>query len=307
MTLQTEYVLFFSDPHCGQSYGLLNPATELDYAGPGQKSDVHKPEMTKWQEFIWQEIIVKGLNAFSSQIAAAPVTLVCGGDCIQGTRYLTHLVTPKLSQQMQIAADAFQYIFTQLNVKRVFLAYGTEAHVGIEGDAESGIVPLIDSPGRPVKATPLAVINVAGADVFIAHHGFYVGEANLRGNAARWLLQRRMIDDMLLLGKRPPALYLTAHVHRYLHISHIETLGGEDIESHAVVCPALCPMSGYARQVTRSMPILATGMVLITITDGKVMNVNRDYILAVDLRESYGYPDGTAPGMRFYSFRSRGN
>ncbi len=300
--MTTEYILAFSDPHCGDIYGLLNPATVLDYAGPNQKPDVHAPQITAWQEYIWNEIIVKGLNAYRDKINDAPVTLVCGGDCIQGTRYLTRLVTPKTSQQCQIAADVFLYMFTQLNIKRVFLAYGTEAHVGIDGDAESGIVPLIDKPNRPVIATPMALVNVAGGLISIAHHGVHVGEAHLRGNAARLMLQRRMMDDIMSLGQFPPVLYLTAHVHKYLHIIHVESVRGKDIESHWVVTPAMCPMNGYARQISRSQPILHTGMVLIEITDGKVRDVNRDYIHEMDLREYYGYKDAD-PGLMAWTWR----
>jgi len=305
MDTTKEYILFMSDGHSGHSFGLMNPATVLDYAGPNQKPDLHQPKTTKWQEKIWSEVIVNGLNAFAAQIGNAPVVFVYGGDAINGTRYLDNLVTPKISQQCQIAADCMRYIFTQLNIKRVYLAYGTEAHVGIDGDAESMLIPLIDSPERPVVATPMAIINVGGADVSIVHHGFYVGEGYLRGNSARLQLQRRMLEDMMLVNKRPPALYLSGHVHRYVHTSHIETWGEEDIESHAIVCPALLPMGGYARQVTRSQPILWTGMVLITITDGHISNVNRDYILPIDMRESYGYPEGQ--GVRFYHWKGRGN
>lgn len=303
--MNAEYVLFLTDLHCGDTYGLLNPNTQIAYSGPDGAVEYHKPIQTGWQELIWG-ILCDALNAYRETIQDAPVVLVVGGDVIQGTRYLSHLITPKLSQQMQIATEAIEYIFTQLNVKRAFLAYGTEAHVGIEGDAESGLVTLLYRPNRPVIATPLARFRVGGGDVFAAHHGFYVGDAHLKANAGRLMLQRRMMDDILLLGKRPPALYLSGHVHKYAHFVHIETVGGEDIESHAVICPAMVPMNGYARMRTRSLPILSTGPVLIKLEDGRVTGINRDFIRYVDMRESYGYESGS-PGMIGFSFRGRGN
>ena len=297
-----EYILFLTDFHSGDTYGLLNPSTTLEYNGPDGRRDIQKPVQTRWQQRIWG-IVVDALNAYHDTIQDAPVVLVVGGDCIQGTRYLTHLITPSITQQLQIAAEAIEYIFTQLNIKRVFLAYGTEAHVGIDGDGEGGLVPLIDRPNRPVVATPMARVNVGGGDVFISHHGFYVGDAHLRGNAGRLMLQRRMVDDMMLLGKRPPVLYLSGHVHKYGHFTHIESIGGEDIESHAVVCPALCPMNGYARMRTKSQPILSTGVVLIKMAGGRVEWVNRDFIQFIDMRENYGYPDGN-PGVMAHPYRN---
>lgn len=302
----TEYLLFMSDLHCGDSYGLMHPDTVLEYSGPDGHRDIHKPDRTRWQELNWA-LLVDALNAYNIIVGSAPVTLVIGGDVIQGTRYLSHLVTPRISDQVQIAVDAIQYIFTQLNIKRVFLAYGTEAHVGIDGDGECALVQLLDRPNRPVVATPMARILVGGGDVCISHHGFYVGEAYLRGNSGRLLLARRMLDDMHLLGKRPPALYLSGHVHKYAHFSHIETIAGEDIESHAVVCPALVPMNGYARQITRSQPILSTGVVLIAMNDGRVADVNRDFVRFVDMRENFGYADNANDGLIGFTFRGRGN
>ena len=159
-----EYIVALSDLHCGDIHGLLNPATKLEYSGPDGSKDIHHPERTAWQNMIWS-LLVDALNTYRATIQDAPVVLVVGGDIIQGTRYLSHLVTPSKTQQMQIATEAIEYIFTQLNVKRVFLAYGTEAHVGIDGEAESGIVPLLDRPNRPVVATPMARVNIGGGDV----------------------------------------------------------------------------------------------------------------------------------------------
>jgi hypothetical protein len=296
----TEHILYFTDPHSGSAYGLLNPATTLEFDGPDGSKDIHSPAMTKWERMIWEQIIVPSMEDFYLQVGSDPVVMVMGGDCIHGNRFISHLHTPKLSEQGKIAKEAFEYMFGRLNIKRVYLAYGTDAHVGIEGDAESWLVPMLDKPNRPVIATPMARIKVGGGVVSIAHHGFYVGEANLRGNAARLQLQRRMNEDMLLTQQRPPCLYLSGHWHRYLHTSHIESLGGEDIESHAIVCPALCVMNGYARQKTKSQPILWTGLVLITITDGKVVNVNRQYIHAIDMRENYGFEENDTPGTLFF-------
>jgi hypothetical protein len=303
METQTEYILYYVDPHSGSWYGLYNPASKLRLDGPEGVADIASWNPRAWQKFIWDDFWVAGLNYFYQKIGDDPVVMVLGGDAIQGNRFLANLMTAQINEQVQLAADAMEYAFGQLNIRRVYLAYGTEAHVGIDGDGECLIAKQLNKQHRPVVATPMALIPVGGGSVSIAHHGFYVGEANLRGNSARLMLQRRMVEDMLLTNQRPPCLYLSGHWHRYLHTSHIESLGGEDIESHIVVCPALCPQNGYARQRTRSQAILWTGLVLIKITDGRVVDVDRTFVRALDMRERLGYTDNDSPGVVAFHYR----
>src|SRR3989304_9944628 len=113
--MPTEYVLFFPDPHCGSKLGLCNPATVLDYAGPNQKPDRKPVELREWQKFLWNKIVIPGLDDLAQRGGDNPVTIICGGDIIQGNLVSQSLISPKLEHQDIIATDVFGYFFAKLN------------------------------------------------------------------------------------------------------------------------------------------------------------------------------------------------
>jgi hypothetical protein len=279
-----EYAIAWNDPHCGSWYGVLSPETKLTDPTSGE---TYNPQLRKWQRFVWDKIIERGCEAFAHITKKDPVTLFANGDLVHGVRGGQNLITSVREEQRTIAVDMVRYFYTQLNVIKTYIAWGTEWHVGEEGDEERGVVKELASGGRDVVSTPMARVNVGGAEFSVAHHGPHVGEAHLRSNTPALFLRRRMYEEIVILQRKPADMYLYAHRHRWAHVVHNEPIKGQDYTSHLVVCPALCVMDGYARSATLSQPVLHTGMVLIIIANGKVVDVDRDYILETDLRQVF--------------------
>lgn len=277
------HILNISDTHGGNRHGLMSPDTVLTTEGAEGKPFTFTPEMTPYQEWMWQDVYLWGIEQAIKMTAGRPVIVIHAGDVTHGNRFTESLVSSRMSHQIAIAVRALAEL-NRVKPVRFFLVHGTDVHVFGEGTAEEEVAERLRGVmGCEVAATPFGLLDIGGVKVDIAHHGPGPGVGWLQGNTARNYAKQHMMDEIFKLHRLPPDIYIRGHNHAYRY-ERVELDDG--IVSHLILCPSFCSMNGYARAVTRSIPWITNGMVLIDIQGGMVTDVH-PLTKTIDIREHF--------------------
>lgn len=289
-----EYLLITGDKHSGALRGLQHPNATVEYDG-----SLRQLIQTSWQKTIWNEIYIAGLDKFDAIVGDAPITVVDGGDLIQGNYHLDDVVSPIIRTQTEISIGTFGEIYARFpNVKQTLLMIGTRAHaLDEEGTVEMFIRDRLRAGGHYTEVLGHGLFQVGGIRVDSAHVGTSAGHGHNRGNSLVNYLKLRMTDELEMLGAIPPELYLRYHYHDFAMGAWTKIIEGQPITSHIILCPPLCSMNGYARGATRSNPLIHIGLILVRVNHSDITII--PHVKVFDIRE---YLTG-GEGVRFYRWR----
>jgi hypothetical protein len=262
--------IVLSDSHANFILGLANPQT----------TKTNEP-----QDWLWNDVYVKGIDIGKKLAGKDDIFVIHVGDITHGNKYNAEQMSTKISEQFIGAADNFQPIVALSNVKSITIANGTPAHSFGEGSAEDVVVEILRGRTKAkIQSTYHSLVNVDGYIIDVAHHGPSTGRRNwLHGNEARWYLKSTMMDE-LDHNKRPADLYLRGHYHSY--VKEWATIWRNDTwyESWMIVCPPLCMPGDFTRQATKSIPLVAPGLILLEIINNKLVQTI-DCTVTLDVRE----------------------
>jgi hypothetical protein len=296
MDITTEYVLVTGDRHSGALRGLQHPDATVEYNG-----SLRPLIQTSWQKTIWDEVYTAGLDKFAAIVQGDPITVIDGGDLIQGNYHIDDVVSPIIRTQVEISLGTFGEIYKRFqNVTRTLLFIGTRAHaLDEEGTVEMFIRDRLRAGGHYTEVQGHGLFGVGDIRVDSAHVGTSAGNGRNRAQSLVNYLKQRMTDEMEMLGAIPPELYLRYHFHDFAMGAWTKIIEAEPITSHILLCPPLCSMNGYARGATRSNPLVHIGMVLIRVTGSAIEFI--PHVCVYDVREHLSDTGGT----RFYKWRGR--
>ena len=208
------------------------------------------------------------------------------GDATQGLRYIDHLVSTRLADQIEIGVMNLRPWFEHAGVTVARMTKGTGSHVLGEGSSEILIGQQLAAlyPDVDVQVVYHGLLDVDGVELDYAHHGPYPGSrAWLKGNVARYDLRSLMLNE-LSAGKVPARVMLRSHYHEWIPP---ETLGmeflGETYWSTLVLTPSYCGLGAHGHQATRSTARQTHGMVAIEVLDGRLGEI-RPFKRTLDLR-----------------------
>ncbi len=274
-----------SDTHGGHKLGLLNPETVLYEENEVGDLIPYTPALTATQEYLWK--------AYTDDMAEVyvwangdPLVLIHNGDATQGLRYIDHLVSTRLADQIEIGVMNLRPWFEHAGVTVARMTKGTGSHVLGEGSSEILIGQQLAAlyPDVDVQVVYHGLLDVDGVELDYAHHGPYPGSrAWLKGNVARYDLRSLMLNE-LSAGKVPARVMLRSHYHEWIPP---ETLGmeflGETYWSTLVLTPSYCGLGAHGHQATRSTARQTHGMVAIEVLDGRLGEI-RPFKRTLDLR-----------------------
>ena len=263
MDTTTEYILVRSDGHSGALRGLQHPEQLIELDGR-----LMPLNQTSWQKTIWDDVYVDGLKYFAEIVGDAPLTVLDGGDLVQGNYHLDDVVSPILKTQFEIGMKTFEPIYkTFPGAYQTVLLIGSRAHaLDEEGTVETVMRDRLRAGGHYCEVYGHGALSIAGAIIDASHIGPNPGKGTNRGNAILNYLKGAMWDELMLLGKIPPDLYLRFHYHDWTPAKTWSLqYQGETITSQALVCPPLSSMNGYGRGATKSVPYVHVGMMLIRV------------------------------------------
>lgn len=278
-------VVVVSDTHGGHRLGLLNPETVLYEENEAGELVAYSPALTATQEYLWK--------AYLDDIADVYVwangdrlILVVNGDQTQGLRFVEHLVSTRLADQITIGIMNLKPWLEQADVKTVRMSKGTGSHVLGEGSSEMLIGQQLTAmyPDVDIQVVYHGLLDVDTVEFDYAHHGPFPGSrAWLKGNVARYDLRSLMLSE-LMAGKKPARVIVRSHYHEWIPP---ETLGlefmGETHWSTLILTPSYCGLGAYGHQATRSTARQTHGLVAIEVIDGRLGEI-RPFKRTLDLR-----------------------
>lgn len=138
-------IIFISDPHCGHIGG---------YVPKSYRQDIY-PRQEEYSGWIDENI-----NAFK------PYDLcICGGDMVDGKGKKSG-GTELLSSDMSVQSDMAVELLRLVNAPKVYMAMGTDYHVGSEEQWESIIAQKIGA----ICCEEEVMVDVAGKIIDVKHH-----------------------------------------------------------------------------------------------------------------------------------------
>lgn len=279
-------LLILSDFHAGHKLGLCPPDIELYDESPDGQLIPFTPELTAFQQMLWLHLTETILTRANEVAGDDPLYLFLLGDPTHGNRHPEQLMTTRAADQIVIAQATSEAIIERLpGVLLVRSAVGTGSHEFGEASASIlvGNALARAHPDLDIRTLYHGYADVNGVNIDYAHHGPTAGRRVwLYGNEARFYLRDIMLRS-ILAGQRPPDLVLRGHIHQLVSVTEGVWAGNRMHSSRLVICPSMCGLSDYARQVTRSAGGIVIGGVIIVVENGHARDP--EYVtLSWDLR-----------------------
>jgi hypothetical protein len=250
----------------------LNPKAELWEEDEVGDWIPYKPQLTATQAYLWQ-CLEEDLATVESIARGAPIWIVHAGDLCHGDKYPEQLVSTRKADQVVIATANVKRVLELPNIQALRLIEGTGAHTFAEGSATILVANQLRAEHRDldIECRAHSLLNIWGVEMDCAHHGPSPGIRNwTAGRQLRYYVQSVMLD-CLADGQNPPGALIRAHNHTGRHETvRIHTRRGT-FTTEAILLPAYCGLSGYARQVTRSKYRIDIGLILLEIIKGKII------------------------------------
>jgi len=276
LTMRRRIVLALADTHAGHRLALLNPETILIGADDDGEAYEWTPEPTETQRLLWT--VYQEHIALAQELAGDDeIVVLHDGDLTNGDKYNAtgkgNIADTTREDQRQIAAMNLTPLLALPNVRRARIITGTASHVPDAAEARIAHA-LAGTTGKDVRSSHHSRFGISGVPFDVAHHGPGPGLRDwLRGNVARYYLRDLILRDRRL-GKEPARVYIRAHFHIWVPETLHDRWRGRQQRFDLTVLPSYTGLTGYARQVTGSEPVVINGLCCYEVVDGKLVDVH---------------------------------
>jgi hypothetical protein len=192
-------ILIISDMHCGHVFGLTDPKWDVSAPDDAER-EVTKPIAIRKALWSW----------FDHELASMerPDVLIVNGDAIEGKGERsggTELLTSDRHVQVDMAAS----VIRRVRARRVFMTYGTAAHVGKEEDFEATLRDKVGA--EKIEAEGHYAIN--GLNIACKH---YIGNSASPMSKTTAMNGAQIRQTLWSIrGQQPRAnLIVRSHIHR---------------------------------------------------------------------------------------------
>lgn len=263
-------IVVASDWHSNFKYGLMNPKVVLYDEKETGDLVPYTPNLTASQTYLW-ELHEKILNEVKRYSGKDEIVLLYLGDPTHGNYFNDELVSTRMGDQIIIATANFEPWVELPNLSTVRFAAGTNLHEFGEGSSTHIIANTLakEHKNKNIHAVNHGLYSIGDISIDYAHHG---PRASIRlwldTNIATLYLRDRMMREVFAKHK-PADIYLRGHAHRKIDVF----VQLEEYSSRLIVCPSMCLMSGFARQITQSEYQITNGMVVFKVRDGNIYDL----------------------------------
>ena len=287
--LKRTILVVMSDSHGGFKLGLMQPETMLYSRTPTGENEMYRPAMNEWQTYIANHYR-DGIEMVAELADGDPVIVVHNGDPTHGDKHKEQLVSTRNADQIIIARDNLEPWMDFTNLLAFRLTASTNSHVFGESTADLLIAELLRSRYKhhDIEVIDHGLLTIDGAPVDVAHHGPGPGSRFwLKGNIARYYLRSLMMSEAMA-GRPVPALVVRSHFHEPIVETVNMRIGGERHTSTIVITPALCGLSGYGQQATKSVHAITTGFMAVEFVNGKILEIH-EWTQTADIRTKQAF------------------
>lgn len=270
---QRSIAFCLSDLHSHFQLGLFNPQTEyLDEHGNKFKV---KPNTT---QKVLHRVVQKAIKGAQKLAAGDPIDVFVCGDVTHGNHFIEAQMTTRLADQITTAYWNLKPVIAMNGVASVQFSEGTGVHSYGQGSTEEILTRMfnLEFPDIEISYHPHARTDVGGEfEIESFHHGPSPGTMeSTHGNAARNFLKDRMLKD-LSWGRKPASLYLCGHFHKYTPVSYGMEWDNVWYESRLIILPPLCTLGSFGRKVTKTLPSVEVGVIVLEIEDGQIRRTHK--------------------------------
>jgi len=256
-------VLVISDTHTGSSLGLAPPLVYLDDGGIYHASEAQKHVYDHWQG-VWKRTLDLRL----------PVVVIDNADTIEGFHHNTAQIwgtDPR--KHIDVAVDLRMPYRNK--VERWYSLRGTAAHVGASGSGDEAVAKGIGADASNGSFSHYHLkVEVSNVLIDVSHHGVSAGRRPwVDGNVLR-SFGRGIVIDSLSRRERPPDVIVRSHV----HVARHETIRDYNYRCECIITPAFQLASEFVHRVATERDLSDIGATLITVENGKVLDVGFDLL-----------------------------
>ena len=276
--------VYFSDTHAGHKLGLMSPKTILREEDEHGDWYPYTPKLNRVQEYLWDRY-TSDISKIRLLAGNDKIVVNQGGDACHGHKYPEQLISTRISDHVTIAATNLAPWYQFPNLWELNICIGTGAHNLGEASIERLLANQLQAayPDISLNLYAHAATDVGGVLVDHAHHGTSAGIRSwTKGNVLR-LYVKDILMQSLMDGIEPPRIVIREHFHELCHITVHVKARGKIWTCDGFVLPAFCGLSDYSRQVTRSTPKIDSGMIVLEIVDGRLVEIHT-FFETLDLR-----------------------
>ena len=249
LSLDIDFLICFSDTHCGSVFGLMPPRIEL-----ADGNEIRYNEIQRWMWRCWNLAW-----EWADQVTGGKKTAVaCVGDAREGIHHGGNEILTTVGGDHN--AIAVECIKPKVNGRRFLMSEGTECHTHrSESDIGKafGAIPF-KSPARKhgsmgVYSWPQVDLNVRGCGGIIRHHIAVATRPWTEGSGLSAQLGADRIEAART-DRKPPQFIVSGHRHR---------LGGFwDGDAEIATLPPWQALTRHGRKVVPAAR-LVVGMVVL--------------------------------------------
>lgn len=252
-------LLIVSDTHINSTVGLAPPVTYLD-----DGDSVYASTARRFLIWTFSDILEKA-EAKAKRYGSELYGLI-NGDAVEtdAKNRTNQIITRNKETARQMAIDVFTPYFGIC--KGVYVVRGTEAHVGLQAEAEESLAANFDNTIKDEEngraSWQFLRLELDGVRMHIAHHP--KGGGGGRPMNAHAGIDRIASDALFMYAnmREPiPHLVINSHLHGYRD-------SGNRFATRAIITPALSLLTSYVYRIgiNFSEPI---GAILITCHEGR--------------------------------------
>ncbi|MBW2675358.1 MAG: hypothetical protein JRD89_18435, partial [Deltaproteobacteria bacterium] len=248
------FMLFHTDTHGGNEFGLLNPDTIVTGFDWDMNGTMHTWEkrvrMSASQTTLW-DYFTSDVKEFFRLADGCPVVGVHLGDPTQGDKYPGQMAYSDPFNQTEVAIKNWEPILAHENVKNVRLVWGTSLH---EYQSSSQKIIARDMrkayPRLKVKTYGHGLVRYGHTWFDLAHHGPSGGIRTWTEMNVFKLYCQDILDRAVKTGAAKPHVVVRGHFHQR-GMAHFSTWFNDRVHTiHGLLIPSFQVITGHAVKVT---------------------------------------------------------
>jgi hypothetical protein len=264
-----KFVVIETDTHAGHKHGLCPRVVTTNEDGE------YYPSLSPVQVRLL-EIRERNLEALKELVKRSKWLYLHGGDQTQGNAHTDSLMDGRMANQTMVAYENMKPVL-EMKPNYIRIVKGTNSHEFEEGNVADILHNYyrMSFPKLNIATVWHGLTDFDGFKIDYKHHGVSGGSREwTKTNSAHSYLRSEMHTE-LGYGRRPPDLYVRAHIHVDLiaceHVKH----GDKWYHSYLITVPSMCGVGCYEYRAVRNLSRITNGMTVIEIVDNHIWDIHQ--------------------------------